>query len=68
AVAGTDAVADETGAQEAVCVGCGCTDNNACVNEFREPCHWLKVNYETGRGVCSSCESFLSHPLNDDAE
>ncbi|EIR3570738.1 ParA family protein [Salmonella enterica] len=54
--------------EEAVCVGCGCTDNNACVNEFREPCHWLKVNRQTGLGVCSSCESFLSHPLTDDAE
>lgn len=56
------------GVAEAVCVGCGCTDNNACVNEFREPCHWLKVNRQTGLGVCSSCESFLGHPLTDDAE
>ncbi|EBW6037679.1 ParA family protein [Salmonella enterica subsp. enterica serovar Infantis] len=58
----------ESGVAEAVCVGCGCTDNNACVNEFREPCHWLKVNRQTGLGVCSSCESFLGHPLTDDAE
>ncbi|EIK6737812.1 ParA family protein [Salmonella enterica subsp. enterica serovar Aqua] len=57
-----------SGVAEAVCVGCGCTDNNACVNEFREPCHWLKVNRQTGLGVCSSCPSFLSHPLTDDAE
>ncbi|EAO2671247.1 ParA family protein [Salmonella enterica] len=57
-----------SGVAEAVCVGCGCTDNNACVNEFREPCHWLKVNRQTGLGVCSSCESFLGHPLTDDAE
>ncbi|EAM3008143.1 ParA family protein [Salmonella enterica] len=57
-----------SGVAEAVCVGCGCTDNNACVNEFREPCHWLKVNHETGLGVCSSCPSFLNHPLTDDAE
>ncbi|EIT6418004.1 ParA family protein [Salmonella enterica] len=56
------------GVAEAVCVGCGCTDNNACVNEFREPCHWLKINRQTGLGVCSSCESFLGHPLTDDAE
>ncbi|EIC4423041.1 hypothetical protein LAB87_004935, partial [Salmonella enterica subsp. enterica serovar Cerro] len=61
---GASGVQDE----EAVCVGCGCTDNNACVNEFREPCHWLKVNRQTGLGVCSSCESFLGHPLTDDAE
>ncbi|EBI5643490.1 ParA family protein [Salmonella enterica subsp. diarizonae] len=57
-----------SGVAEAVCVGCGCTDNNACVNEFREPCRWLKVNRQTGLGVCSSCPSFLSHPLTDDAE
>ncbi len=62
------AVTEAPAVQEAVCVGCGCSDNNACVNEFREPCHWLKVNYETGQGVCSSCEFFLNHPLTDDAE
>ncbi|EBY8645171.1 ParA family protein [Salmonella enterica subsp. enterica] len=66
--AGARAVTEAPAVQEAVCVGCGCSDNNACVNEFREPCHWLKVNYETGRGVCSSCEFFLNHPLTDDAE
>ncbi|EDT1338936.1 ParA family protein [Salmonella enterica subsp. enterica serovar Enteritidis] len=67
-IAGTDVVSAEPGGPEAVCVGCGCTDNNACVNEFCEPCHWLKVNHETGLGVCSSCLSFQSHPLTDDAE
>ncbi|EDO1895704.1 hypothetical protein CBZ97_004245 [Salmonella enterica] len=49
----------------ATCVGCGCTDNNACVNEFREACYWLKVNRQTGLGICSFCPEFLSHPLND---
>ncbi|ELC8789702.1 ParA family protein [Salmonella enterica] len=65
--ASTEVVEEFHDLHEAVCVGCGCTDNNACVNEFHESCHWLKVNYETGRGVCSSCESFLNHPLTDDA-
>lgn len=48
--------------EPAICVGCGCTDNNACVNEYRETCYWLKVNRETGMGVCSCCPEFLSHP------
>ncbi|ECD4708727.1 hypothetical protein E1C95_19575 [Salmonella enterica subsp. enterica serovar Bonariensis] len=52
----------------AICVGCGCSDNNACVNEFREVCYWLKVNRQTGLGVCSFCPKFLRHPLNDDAD
>lgn len=50
----------------ATCVGCGCTDNNACMDEFYETCHWLKVNRQTGLGVCSFCPEFLSHPLTDD--
>lgn len=52
--------------EPAICVGCGCTDNNACVNEYRETCYWLKVNRETGMGVCSCCPEFLSHPCMPD--
>lgn len=52
--------------KEATCVGCGCTDHNACVDENRTPCSWLKVNRETGLGVCSSCPKFLDHPLTPD--
>lgn len=52
--------------QEATCVGCGCTDSHACVDENRNVCYWLKVNRETGLGVCSSCDFFLNHPLTDD--
>ncbi|ASG86794.1 hypothetical protein [Salmonella enterica] len=51
---------------EATCVGCGCSDNDACVNEFRDTCDWLKVNRQTGMGVCSFCPEFLNHPLTDD--
>ncbi|EBW2193940.1 hypothetical protein KZK20_002360 [Salmonella enterica] len=47
----------------ATCVGCGCTDNNACVNEYHDTCYWLKVNRQSGLGVCSFCIEFLSHPL-----
>ncbi len=46
-----------------ICIGCGCTDNHACVNEWHEPCHWLKVDHRAGLGVCSACPSFLNHPL-----
>ncbi|EBR8157154.1 hypothetical protein DPY64_10605 [Salmonella enterica subsp. enterica serovar Newport] len=56
------------GKKSATCVGCGCTDNNACMNEYRETCYWLKVNRQTGLGVCSFCPEFLSHPLTDDAD
>lgn len=51
---------------DATCVGCGCTDSNACVDEFHETCHWLKVNRKTRLGVCSFCIPFLSHPLTHD--
>lgn len=38
----------------AKCIGCGCTDDHACV-ENGQPCHWLRVNRVEGIGVCSSC-------------
>jgi len=37
------------------CIGCGCTDSMACVGG----CHWLAVDYNAGRGVCSECEVLL---------
>ena len=36
------------------CIGCGCTDNQACVHSG-QPCHWLMVNRTLGIGVCSEC-------------
>lgn len=39
----------------AECVGCGCTDQRACM----EGCSWLGVNRRSGRGVCSSCPDQL---------
>lgn len=46
--------------KDATCIGCGCTDSQACWDEFHgRPCHWLEVNRHTGRGVCSCCESHL---------
>ena len=41
---------------EAVCIGCCCTDNHACLPLIGDPCHWLKVDYLLGIGVCSECE------------
>lgn len=40
-----------------VCVACGCDDLHAClVEDFLDetPCHWIAVNAQAGRGVCSA--------------
>jgi dissimilatory sulfite reductase (desulfoviridin) alpha/beta subunit len=43
---------------EAACIGCGCTDTNACVDhENHEACHWLRVDYGKHAGVCSACSA-----------
>lgn len=39
----------------ATCIGCGCDDLHACVDSLLGPCSWLRVDYETGTGVCSEC-------------
>jgi len=31
------------------CRVCGCTDDNACINEYGEPCHWVETD------LCSNC-------------
>ncbi|MHB1952509.1 MAG: hypothetical protein ACYCOU_02075 [Sulfobacillus sp.] len=45
--------------REATCIGCNCTDRRGCVthDDFgaRSTCSWLRVNWRTGRGICSSC-------------
>lgn len=41
----------------ATCIGCGCDDDNACADS-EDPaigCHWLRVDYDEGLGVCSEC-------------
>ncbi|MDZ5456968.1 hypothetical protein [Azohydromonas lata] len=44
----------------AICIGCGCTDHAACEDpETCQPCHWLDVDYDEGRGVCSACPDEL---------
>lgn len=42
-------------AETTYCVGCGCSDDDACVDEFLETCRWLRVDRDIGRGVCSAC-------------
>ncbi|ENM5835049.1 hypothetical protein NTH44_003141 [Vibrio metoecus] len=44
---------------EAVCIGCGCSDTNACF-ENNQACYWLKVDREKQQGVCSNCPDFLA--------
>lgn len=39
----------------AVCIGCACDDNHACIDGLDEPCHWVRLDRETGLGVCSAC-------------
>lgn len=39
----------------AKCIGCSCTDHQACP----EGCSWLAVDYDAGKGVCSSCPSLM---------
>jgi hypothetical protein len=41
----------------AVCIGCKCTDDHACIDHvFGTPCFWIKVDYKAGIGVCSECD------------
>lgn len=35
------------------CIGCGCTDEEACETESGGACHWLIKNVDFG--VCSEC-------------
>jgi hypothetical protein len=42
----------------ATCIGCGCTDWRACVNDDGESCYWLRVDAAQGVGVCSMCPEY----------
>ncbi|MBP2858656.1 hypothetical protein J8657_13700 [Dickeya oryzae] len=46
-------------AEVAVCIGCGCDDNHACVDEFHDVCGWLAVDRNKKLGVCSFCSEHL---------
>lgn len=41
-------------AADVVCIGCGCTNHAACVTAAG-PCHWVAIDEESGRGLCSAC-------------
>lgn len=44
----------------ASCIGCHCDDNAACVHpDTEKPCHWLRVDRELGKGVCSMCPGYV---------
>jgi hypothetical protein len=54
---------------EATCLGCGCTDSQACALG----CSWILVDKRRGIGVCSGCSvvagvvdlaTRLEHPVN----
>jgi hypothetical protein len=36
------------------CIGCNCSDYNAC-RTAGGVCCWLRVDYTEGKGVCSAC-------------
>lgn len=40
------------------CIGCGCTEFQACATP-EGPCYWL-VPPESGLGLCSECEQFAA--------
>jgi len=42
----------------ASCIGCGCDDLHACVDDLG-PCSWIVVDRDAGRGVCSCCEAHM---------
>lgn len=45
----------------ATCIGCGCDDHHACIEpDSHQPCSWLTVDYDAGRGVCSCCNQHLA--------
>lgn len=51
------------------CIGCGCTDQQACYDEnWDGPCRWLVVDREQGLGVCSACEEHLERWQAGDRE
>jgi hypothetical protein len=37
------------------CIGCGCTDESACVSIDDVPCFWIRKDIDAGVGVCSHC-------------
>ena len=43
--------------QDTRCIQCGCTDRHACLDpNTNQGCHWLRLDRESGQGVCSCCK------------
>lgn len=44
----------------AFCLGCGCSDHDACENAVSgETCSWLVVDYAYQKGICSECPEHM---------
>ena len=43
------------------CIGCGCTDTDACQGERGQACHWVHVQGTVG--ICSSCVEAFDDPV-----
>lgn len=41
-----------------VCIGCGCTDTEACASTTHPGlgCYWHRLDIHAGVGVCSECK------------
>lgn len=39
----------------AVCIGCGCDDDHACIDWLELPCTWVRIDRTAGVGLCSEC-------------
>ena len=52
------------GEEMTTCIGCGCDDHHACVDERQgRGCSWLCIDLAGGTGVCSACLD-LAHRWN----
>lgn len=47
------------------CIGCGCNGHTQCITDDGWGCHWLIVDYEKRKGVCSECSQLLSSWQDD---
>lgn len=51
------------------CIGCGCTDKQACVDpETLVTCCWVRLERAAGVGVCSCCGEDLDRWDRGDRE